>query len=234
MKATLDHIQDITPTIKTFWFKPERPVQYVAGQFTELHLPHEHADERGEKHWFTLSSSPTESLLSITTKFPMDRTSTFKRLLRDLPVDTEVQLADPMGDFVLPKTITIPLLFAVSGIGVTPVRSMIKYLLDKKEQRDITLLYAVRRVEDLAFRQLFESYDMRFVPIVKEPSGDWHGETGKMSAPRVLEALSGSPDGLVYLSGPEPMVEALDVEIKRNGVDKRNIVVDFFHGYTQL
>ncbi len=63
MRVTLDHTEDVALNIKTFWWKPERPVRYTAGQFIELMLPHENSDKRGSKRWFTLSSSPSEDLL---------------------------------------------------------------------------------------------------------------------------------------------------------------------------
>ena len=69
MQIILDHTEDIAENIKTFWFVPKKPMDYIAGQFIEMTLPHDHPDERGQKHWFTLSSSPTEPLISITNKF---------------------------------------------------------------------------------------------------------------------------------------------------------------------
>lgn len=229
MKANLDHTEDIAANIKTFWFKPERPVHYVAGQYTELYLPHANADERGEKHWFTLSSSPTDPLLSITTKFPAEgqRISTFKQTLRKLPLGTQVTLAEPMGDFVLPKTKTIPLLFVAGGIGITPMHSMVKYLKDVDEHRDITLIHAVSKPEEFAFRELFESYPLNYIPLVttkEEP----------LTSKRIVAAMNRTPDSLVYLSGPEPLIEKLNKDLIADGIDKRNIVTDFFPGYSQF
>jgi ferredoxin-NADP reductase len=234
MKAILDHVEPLTAHIKTFWFKPERHLHFVAGEFTELYLPHANPDERGEKHWFTISSSPTDPLLSITTKFPAadQRTSTFKQTLSTLPVGSEVHLAEPMGDFVLPKLQSIPILYIAGGIGVTPIHSMVRYLHDTQEQRDITLLYTVNSPDELIFTDTFQSYPMHFVPIVKSPDAQWHGETGMLTSERVMTHLQ--PDMLVYLSGPEPMIKALTDDLKKQGVDKRNTVTDFFPGYSQF
>ena len=232
MKATFDHVEDIAANIKTFWFKPEVPVRYIAGQFTELYLPHDNADDRGIKRWFTLSSSPTDPMVSITTKFATDRSSTFKQTLQQLKPGTELMLADPMGDFVLPKDKAIPLLFVAGGIGVTPVHSMVKYLADTNEQRDIQLLYAATNENELAFKDLFESYKMRKLEyVIKAPSPNWKGETGSLTTERILEAVSNSEDMLIYLSGPEPMVETFDKELKAAGINKHRLVTDFFPGY---
>src|SRR6185369_15796787 len=103
----------------SFWFRPERPVDYIAGQFTEIYLPHSGADSRGERRWFTLSSSPTDALVSITTQFIPTEGSTFKKELFGLRPGAALKLADPMGDFVLPKDPSIPLLFIAGGLGIT-------------------------------------------------------------------------------------------------------------------
>ncbi len=63
MKVHFDHTTKEAENISTFYFKPEKPVDYTSGQFTRLNLPHDNPDDRGAKRWFTLSSSPTEPLL---------------------------------------------------------------------------------------------------------------------------------------------------------------------------
>lgn len=228
MKARLDHVESIAAGIKTFWFAADKPVRYTAGQFTELHVPHAETDKRGAKRWFTLSSSPSEELLAITTKFAPSESSTFKRSLAHLRLDTEVTLAEPMGDFVLPKDPLIPLLFVVSGIGVTPVRSMVKWLLDRHEQRDIRILYTAHTTEELAFLDLFEQYDVPLTRFITSTGGC-------LKTADILAAHAVMPAStLTYLSGPEQMVEVLTKELWDAGTPKEQIVTDYFHGYQSV
>ncbi|HET8671812.1 MAG TPA: FAD-dependent oxidoreductase [Candidatus Saccharimonadales bacterium] len=232
MNATLDHIEDIAPNIKTFWFNPVHPVQYTAGQFIELHLPHPNPDQRGQRRWFTLSSSPTEGpLIGITTRFATDHNSTSKQTLRALQVGTSVSMTEPMGDFVLPKDASLPLLFVAGGMGITPIRSIIKYLYDTRERRSIQLLYGVHHADELVFAPLFEAYTMQFTPVAKESAAGWKGEVGRLTPERILKEANCSKGTLIYLSGPEPMVEAFDKALKDNGIDKHRIITDFFPGY---
>ena len=37
MNVAFARSEDVAHNIKTFWFKPERPVRYIAGQFTEIY-----------------------------------------------------------------------------------------------------------------------------------------------------------------------------------------------------
>lgn len=230
-QVRLDHTEDVAKNIRTFWFKPEKPLDYIAGQYIEMFLPHDNADERGQKHWFTLSSSPTESLVSITTKHAVDRVSTFKQILFDLQVGTTITISEPMGDFVLPKDAGLPLVFVAGGIGITPMRSMVKWLTDTNEKRDVRILYAASAPEEVAFRQLFETYGATLDVVLSVPSDDWHGRLGHVSGDLILELAGRDDEQLVYVSGPEPLTEKLETQLLAAGVAKDKLVLDFFPGY---
>jgi ferredoxin-NADP reductase len=89
MQVTFSHLHAESDSVTTFYFTPERQLKYTAGQFVELTLPHEHTDSRGDSRWFTLSSSPTQDSLSITTEFADLHGSSFKNAMKRLqPGDT--------------------------------------------------------------------------------------------------------------------------------------------------
>ncbi len=235
MRVTLEQIEEVAQNIRTFWFRPDKSVYYTAGQFTQVHLPIDQPDARGSKHWFTISSSPTEKLIGLTTKFMPGDGSAFKHALRGLQPGDELILAEPMGDFVLPKDQTIPLLFVAGGIGVTPFRSIVKWLTDVHEERDVHLVYSVRNSKELAFRDLFTDYGLKkFTPIVTEPEKDWQGETGVLTAKRIQQFLGPDPRTLIYVAGPEPMVETFVDDLQTLGLPKHRLVTDYFPGYTKI
>ncbi len=234
MHVTLDGTNDEADHIRTFWFKPEQAMHYNAGQYTELTLPHHNPDERGIKHWFTLSSSPTEKRVSITTKLAVDHPSTFKQALWQLPIGTKLHMAEAMGDFVLPKDKTIPLVFVAGGIGVTPFHSMIKYLIDSGEKRDIHLIYAANRLDEVAFRPMLEAYVDKFQMLLGEPPADWRGESGHLSADKILELVGDYKDKRIFLSGPEPMVKQFERDLLAKGLENHQVIVDDFPGYIDI
>jgi ferredoxin-NADP reductase len=234
MQVTFAHSHDEAANIRTFYFKTERPVSYTAGQFTELTIPHKHPDKRGVKRWFTLSSSPTDELLSITTKFAVDKSSSFKKALFKLQPGTELHMAEPMGDFVLPKLIQTPLVFVAGGIGITPFHSILKWLTDTHETRPIKLLYGVRTEDEIIFQDTFRKVGIEPAIVVSEPSDAWGGERGRLSAELILGLEKPPEDGLIYVSGPEPMVEALEKDLHKAGLDKRRFVGDFFPNYVDV
>ncbi len=234
MKVVLDHIEEAAQNIRTFWFKPQQQMQYTAGQYTQLTVPHEKPDERGIKHYFTLSSSPSDKMLSITTRFFGDKASTFKKTLWQLPMGTPLHMADAMGDFVLPKDVTIPLVFVAGGIGITPFHSMIKWLHQKGEKRDIHLIYGANQLEQVAFRPLFEAYGCRFQIILNEPPKHWEGEQGALSADKILELAGDTSGKTIYLSGPEPMIKTFEKDLLARGLERHRVVTDDFPGYSSI
>lgn len=234
MTVIFDHVEKTAHNIYSFWFKPVKPIEYIAGQYTQIHLAHDNADDRGDKRWFTLSSSPTDELVSITTKFAKSRPSSFKQTLRGLKPGTALQLADPMGDFVLPKDATIPLLFVAGGIGVTPMHSMVKFLHDRHESRKIHLVHSAQSPNELAWRTLFETSGVRYSPLVQDPAGDWKGETGTLTAERIAGWATEDKRQLIYVSGPELMIEQFVAELPELGIQKDRLVTDYFPGYSSV
>lgn len=224
MKVIFDHSEPIAKNITSFWFKPDRDVRYIAGQFIELRIPHHAKDSRGEKRWFTLSSSPTDKLLSITTKHASENGSSFKEALHSLKPGTQLDMASPMGDFILPKNASIPLVFAAGGIGCTPFHSIVKYIQDSGEIRDITLLYAANSEEEVAFKDTFTPLGDKFKTII-----------GERLDGQLIKNLGGVTDAhYIYISGPEPMVEALEKDLRSIGINKKHIHTDFFPNYTKI
>jgi NAD(P)H-flavin reductase len=73
-------------------------------------------------------------------------------------------------------------LFA-SGSGVAPLRSVVEHIVRHRHSyQDVTLLYGVRHVEDLAFRDRFGTWagqNIQVIPVVSKPEpGTWDGRTG--------------------------------------------------------
>lgn len=115
----------------------------------------------------------------------------------------------------------MPLVFVAAGLGITPVRSMIKWLHDTGQQRNIKLLFATSP-DEIAFSELFNTYTLDFRPITQE-------SRRKLAAESIHQHAGN--DALIYLSGPEELVETLYKQLKRLGIDPSRLVVDYFPGY---
>ncbi|MDO8664889.1 MAG: RnfABCDGE type electron transport complex subunit D [Candidatus Liptonbacteria bacterium] len=141
--------------IYDFVFHAGDKVQFRAGQYMEWTLGQDKPDSRGNRRCFTIASSPTEDEIRIGVKF-YDNPSTFKSKMLSLEPGDKIVMGQLAGDFTLPSNPGEKLAFLAGGIGVTPFRSMAKYLSDKNEKRDIVLLYSNKTLSEIAYKEVFD------------------------------------------------------------------------------
>ena len=234
MKATLTHRQQLSDTIASFTFKPSSEFRFTAGQYINLSLIDHIEDGHPAERWFTISSSPKDDGITITTRVGEASHTAFKRALNKLKTGTEVDISEPMGAFVLPKLLQTPLVFIAGGIGITPYNSMLKWLAQTKEERPIRMLYTVKTEDDIIFQDTFDEAKQHVTMVVDEPSAAWGGVRGPLTAEMILGLEPLDDNTLVYISGPEPYVQHMQMALKNAGVSNQRIVTDEFQGYDQL
>lgn len=226
-------------TIATLYFRPDRPYYFTAGQYAELAVPHDNPDARGVTRTMTFSSAPADKLIGITTRF-MHPQSSYKQALQDLQPGAIANLTDAMGDMVLPLDSSVPLVFVAGGVGIASYVSMIKWLTETGDKRDITLLYAVRSTDDVIFQTQFDAYtavgNVKKILFTTDNKADgfiWNGTIRKsrLTAADIIAVTK--PDSQIYISGAEQMVEQLRHELQKTyEVEQYRIAFDFFDGYT--
>lgn len=172
--------------------------------------------------------------MSITTKFNTVRSSSFKSALLKIKPGTVINMSEPMGDFVLPKLIQTPLVFVAGGIGITPFHSILGWLAANGEHRPVKLLYSVNSEDEIIFQETFNRAGVHATIVVANPEASWGGERGLLTPELIMGLEEPSQDSLVYVSGPEPMVEKLSQDLNRGGLKSHQIIVDAFPNYTQI
>lgn len=220
--------EPLNATIFQFSFKPDRTVSYSAGQFGEFQLPHPNPDNRGIRRWFTFVSSPSEAEIKIATRFIGDRSSSFKKALMSLKPGSRVSVNRPEGEFVLPSDRKRRLLFVAGGIGVTPFRSIVRYLIDNNLSRDVVLLFLAKDESDFVYKGEFEAAAKNGLKLILWPEVT----RGRISAASIEKMVPDYRERLIYISGPEQMVEALEtLFIEDLGSSKNQLKQDYFPGY---
>jgi ferredoxin-NADP reductase len=230
MQARLVRVEPLmgttTDTISSFYFAPEQPLEYLAGQYAEFTLQHPKADTRGKRRWFTLSSSPSEPLLRITVRRTLRAGSSFKQALWQMQPGDTLQVSQAQGDFVLPLDSTRPVQMVALGLGITPYMSMLDWLAYtySGEPYTINILYKPKhRAEELGS---FMPALPDTIPYTTLPPAS------RLTAKQLIASAGSSSDILLYLAGPEPVVEQLQQDLIAAGHPSYNIVTDAFLGYS--
>ena len=227
--------EEVANGTMAFYFEKPADFTFRAGQFCDITLidPPE-TDEEGNTRGFSLITTPSDSLVGVATRL---RDTAFKRVLRELPIGSEVKFDAPYGDFTLHKNEATPAVFLIGGIGVTPVLSMVKQATADKTNHEIVLLHASRAPADLPFAADFaalveQNPHFSYVPVVSDDApADWKGESGRIDGDIVKKYVSDFTTPKFYLSGPEGMVKAMRELLVSLGADEDNIKTEEFTGY---
>ncbi len=235
LRLRLKRKTQLGPKLYDFSFTSDRLPIFLPGQYAAWTLPLARQDSRGNRRTFTMASSPTEKEVHIGVKFS-EPSSKFKRTLLAMQPGDIVEAGQIAGDFTLPKDPAQKLVFVAGGIGVTPFRSMLRYLLDTGQKRDIVVLYVVAHPDDLVYDDVLRQAEVTGVRIVKvlthtQPSAGWKGLRGHLTPEIFAHEVPDYATRLFYLSGPNTMVDASKAILRKMGVKRRRIVLDYFPGY---
>ena len=167
------------------------------------------------------------------------RDTAFKRVLRTMPLGTEVSLDAPYGSLTLHGDASIPALFLSGGIGVTPVRSIVLQAAHDKLPHKIVLFDSNRRPEDSAFLDELAEAQKRnpnFTLVatmtqMEKSSRTWNGETGFVAKAMLMKPVNDLKLPIFYITGPRSMVAAMRKFLEDSGVKDDKIRTEEFSGY---
>lgn len=226
-------------TIGTIYGMPDRPYYFTPGQYAEFGV-RTHASAPNEARTMTITTLPSDKLVGFTTRFDKVQ-GPYKQAILDMKPGDPLTITDAMGDLVLPLSSSIPLVFVAGGVAIASYVSMIRWLTEQQDRRDITLLYSVRSAEDIIYTDTFDTYAqigdltrVLYTPDVKAPSV-WPGsvENKRLTAADIMKFVR--PESQIYLSGSEQMVEQLRTALqKHHGIPQYRLAFDYFDGYTEL
>ncbi len=229
--------EEVAEGTMAFHFEKPAGFQFKPGQYADLTLINpDETDSEGNVRTFSIASAPYEGELLFATRM---RDSAFKRVLRRVPLGTEVKLEGPMGSFTLHKNPAKAAVFLAGGIGITPFLSILRQAAKEKLPHLLYLFYSNRRPEDAAFLQHLEDLAKSnskfiFVPSMSEMEQsklNWSGERGFINREMVVKHFCDLKGPIYYIAGPPAMVAATREMLTKAGVDEDDVRTEEFGGY---
>lgn len=214
----------VSEELYDYEFMSDGPVQSQSGQYMEVTMPVSKQDDRGNRRTFTIASSPTEETVHIGVRVPQ-RSSRFKQTLQHMKVGDSLLAGQVAGSFVLPRDESQKLLLIAGGVGITPYRSMVKYLSDRGQKRDIILIYLAKSQDEFMYRSVFEAAKTIGVKTL------YVADPAPLTTEQIQKYVPDLLERGAYVSGPPIMVRHIKKVLRSLGVARHAIKTDFFSGY---
>jgi ferredoxin-NADP reductase len=222
--------------------KQKKELDYISGQYAFFDIGGVFNDPEGPLRHFTIASSPTENFIMISTRI---RDTPYKKRLSSLEEKrTKVKVRGPMGKFILHEDHSKPAVFLSGGIGVTPFRSMIKYVTDKQLPIKIVMFDSNRDENNILYKNEFDEYlkinkNLKIIYAItgeggQPPLGHWEGEIGRIDKPMITKYVNEDDlnKSIFYICGPPAMLNAIqNILNEKLRIPKDRVKIEEFTGY---
>ena len=221
--GVVSQIIDETPDTKTFFVtnqEGETLFDHMPGQCAMLGVP-----GVGEAI-FSISSSPTNKGCK---EFSIKRVGALTKFLHNMEVGAKLTIRGPYGKpFPVDDSLkNQDLLFIAGGIGLAPLRSVIRYCFDNRENYGkIDIVYGAKSKSDIVFLdELTNSWptkqDTRVFATIDKPEESWGGHVGFV--PAYLEEISPGTDKTALICGPPIMIKYTLTSLLKIGFKKEQV-----------
>lgn len=222
-----------TPTVESFRFLPEKKIDFLPGQFLRFFFDADNPDNKEVNKYLSFSSAPGKEYVEVTKRLSE---SEFSRRLKALKPQDEVSLQGPFGNCIFRQGYK-KVAFLIGGIGITPVISILEYIVEKRLDTLVHLFYSNRTEEEIAFRKELDAWQglLSSIKVIHTltdcPSKSGDCRFGRIEKELVFSNIPDIGETVFYIFGPPKMTEAMRGLFKDTQVRQDMIKTESFIGY---
>ena len=221
-----------TPSATTLRMEKPEGFTFQPGQWGLFTVP---GREGTVSRSLSFSSSPTEPYLEFTKRISG---SDFCQIIENLQGGEEITFKGPMGNLVYEGGLE-KVTFLAGGIGITPIRSIMQYLVDKSISGEKYLVYGNHCPEEIAFSNDVQSWqeadpELEVIHVLEKPPEGWTGASGFINSSIIAETVPDLNEQHFFVSGPPPMVRAVTTCLDELGVDPGKVMKEELKGYETM
>lgn len=229
--CTVSRIETMTPTIKSYWLKLDKPIDFQAGQYVQISLPGIEGDRP-----FSIANSPQDIAatgeLEVNVRVIPGGAGT-AYMHEKLNVGDKLKISGPYGRFFVRSSLNAPMIFMAGGSGLSSPRSMILDLLANGCTLPITLIYGQRNLAELYYDDEFKALTQKhanftYVPALSEDADGFDGFKGFVHDAAVKHFNGDFSGHKAYLCGPPPMIEACLGALMQGRLYEKDIYAEKF------
>ena len=215
-------IRTDTPDVKTFVVRGRdgaKPFAHMPGQCAMLSVP-----GVGEA-MFSISSSPTNTK---NYEFSIKAVGKLTNHLHNMEIGSQIAMRGPYGKpFPIDLLKGKDLLFIAGGIGLAPLRSVIRYVFDKRSDfGDVDILYGARSADDLVFldeirKNWREQPGTNVYMTIDRPQEGWKGHVGFPN--NYMKEIGFDNSKTALTCGPPIMIKSVLAALLDMGFEKEQV-----------
>lgn len=215
----------------TIALKPEGHLgmNFKAGQFAWLTL--KDSPFHIKEHPFSFSSSPTNKNR---VEFTIKELGDFTKTIKDTVIGDIAYLDGPYGLFSIDNYSDAPgFVFVSAGVGVAPVMSMLRSMVDKNDKREIVFLNINHNFQSIIFRDELEEMqnhlNLKLIHLLTKADDSWQGERGCISKELLQRILPENLEKLEYfICGVKSVSNATQKELYELKVPLNKVHFELF------
>jgi predicted ferric reductase len=202
---------------------------HIPGQFAFITPVTENVPK--EEHPFTISSTPSRpEVLQFVIRSLGDWTSKISRL----KVGESIFIDGPYGLFShIISSERDPIIMIAGGIGITPMLSMLRYMADVDDPRQILLIWSNKTKEHIVFPDEFKALEQRLQNfniihlITRENEGA--NQIGRLDQNRLETLLKGwRRTSNIFICGPLEMMKEMTRAVQKIGFSSARVYKEEF------
>ncbi len=242
----IDRKEQESTIITSFYLKPEDGgalPDYMPGQYITVRMPTK--DGSTTMRNYSLSDMPGQDYFRISVKKEVGAKADTPNgyvsnlLHSEKEVGDTIELAPPCGEFFLniKDRHERPLVLLAAGIGITPILSILKSVLDARQDRDIIFIHGCLNEEVQPFKTTIDELDkthpnltVRYHYSDPEQQGakrEGNCSTGFVNA-ELIESLVPERHADYYFCGPKPFMVNIYQDLLKWGIPASQVHFEFF------
>jgi len=220
-----------TQTVESYRFAPAEKIVFQPGQFLRVMFDEKDPNNKELNKYLSFSCSPAKDYIEVTKRLSQ---SQFSQRLKALKIGDQLTIQAPLGKCVF-KDEYKKIAFVIGGIGITPVISILEYIVEKKLVTNVLLFYSNRTEEEIAFKNELDAWmaqnsNIKIIYTVTDcPPKNKTCIFGAIDQRLLKENINDCGERTFFIFGPPRMVDS--VKPLCVGINAKEVFTEGFIGY---
>ncbi len=220
---------------------------YLPGQYLSLRY---NLHNENFLRCYSFSSLPKDEFVTFTVK-KTKHGFISKELVENIKIGDELEVSLAQGKFKIPSSAGQKRshYFFAGGSGITPIISMIKYLLEEEANSSIYLLFSNKNEKDIIFHSYLKEIENKYRGQIKifftlteknnnllqkifAQKDSWSGWRGRINNELIDKLFKESEDRNkqrdYYICGPEKLISKIEKILLEKSIESKNIHKEYF------